>query len=110
MIYLCFRQRKQRDFIRKFEKLRNQGQTIVYRFFDVRCRTSLPQPPSNPPILWREPMEKNKKQNKKVQFVVVREFSGDKTMREAFEQLIERQTCEHFEEWLEHREMAQKAA
>ena len=50
------------------------------------------------------------KQNKKVQFVVVREFSGDKTMREAFEQLIERQTCEHFEEWLEHREMAQKAA
>ena len=54
-------------------------------------------------------MEKNKKQNKKVQFVVV-EFSGDKTMREAFEQLIERQTCEHFEEWLEHREMAQKAA
>jgi len=45
-------------------------------------------------------MEKNKKQNKKVRFVVVREFSGDKTMREAFEQLIERQTCEHFEEWL----------
>ena len=40
-------------------------------------------------------MEKNKKQNKKVRFVVVREFSGDKTMREAFEQLIERQTCEH---------------
>ena len=38
-------------------------------------------------------MEKNKKQNKKVRFVVVREFSGDKTMREAFEQLIERQTC-----------------
>ena len=35
-------------------------------------------------------MEKNKKQNKKVRFVVVREFSGDKTMREAFEQLIER--------------------
>ena len=55
-------------------------------------------------------MEKNKKQNKKVRFVVVREFSGDKTMREAFEQLIERQTCEHFEEWLEHREMPQKAA
>ena len=47
-------------------------------------------------------MEKNKKQNKKVQFVVVREFSGDKTM--------ERQTCEHFEEWLEHQEMARKAA
>ena len=55
-------------------------------------------------------MEKNKKQKQKVQFVVVREFSGDKTMREAFEQLIERQTCEHFEECVEHREIAQKAA
>ena len=31
------------------------------------------------------------------------EFSGDKTMQEAFEQLIERQTCEHFEEWLERK-------
>ena len=37
----------------------------------------------------------------------VREFSGEKSMREAFEQLIERQTCEHFEEWLEQREMAE---
>lgn len=55
-------------------------------------------------------MEKNKKQNQKVQFVVVREFSGEKPMQEAFEQLIERQACEHFEGWLEHREMAQKAA
>ena len=82
---------------------------VVYRFFDVRCRTSLPQPPSDPLFyggsLWRKTRSR-----KKVQFVVVREFSGDKTMREAFEQLIERQTCEHFEEWLEHREMAQKAA
>ena len=32
------------------------------------------------------------------------------SMREAFEQLIERQTCEHFEEWLEQREMAENAA
>ena len=55
-------------------------------------------------------MEKNKKQNKKVQFVVVREFSGDKTRRDAFEQLFERQTGEHCEEWLEHQEMARKAA
>lgn len=55
-------------------------------------------------------MEKNKKQNKKVQFVVVREFSGDKTMREAFEQAIERQTCEQFEKWLENHEPEQKAA
>lgn len=49
-------------------------------------------------------------QHKKVRFIVTREFSGSQTMQEAFEQLIERQTCEHFEEWLEHREMVQKAA
>lgn len=42
-------------------------------------------------------MEKNRKQNKKVQFIVVREFSGEKPMREAFEELIERQTCGQFE-------------
>ena len=41
------------------------------------------------------------KQSKKVKFIVIREFSGDKTMREAFEQLIERQSHSHFEEWLE---------
>ena len=49
-------------------------------------------------------MEKSKQQKNKVRFVVVREFSGVKSMREAFEQLIERQTCEHFEEWLEQRD------
>ena len=43
------------------------------------------------------------KQSKKVNFIVVRYFSGEKTMQEAFEQLIERQTCEHFEEWLERK-------
>lgn len=32
-------------------------------------------------------MEKSKKQKNKVRFVVVREFSGEKSMREAFEQL-----------------------
>ena len=53
-------------------------------------------------------MEKSK--NKKVQFIVVREFSGDKTMLEAFEQVIERQTCEQFEKWLENHETEQKAA
>ncbi len=26
-------------------------------------------------------------------------FAGSQTMQEAFEQLIERQTCERFEEW-----------
>ncbi len=41
----------------------------------------------------------NRKENKKVQFIVSREFAGSQTMREAFEQLIERQTCEQFEEW-----------
>ena len=55
-------------------------------------------------------MEKSKNQKNKVRFVVVREFSGEKSMREAFEQVIERQTCERFEEWLEHREMEPKAA
>ena len=49
-------------------------------------------------------MEKSKNQKNKV------EFSGEKSMREAFEQLIERQTCEHFEEWRHQREMAEKAA
>ena len=53
-------------------------------------------------------MEKSK--NKKVQVIVVREFSGEKTMREAFEQVIERQTCEQFEKWLENHETEQKAA
>lgn len=41
----------------------------------------------------------NRKENKKVQFIVSREFAGSQTMQEAFEQLIERQTCERFEEW-----------
>jgi len=54
--------------------------------------------------------EKSKQQKNKVRFVVVREFSGEKSMREAFEQLIERQTCEHFEEWRQQREMAENAA
>ena len=50
------------------------------------------------------------KQNKKVKFIVIREFSGDKTMQEVFEQVIERQTCERFEQWLENHEPEQKAA
>lgn len=51
-------------------------------------------------------MEKSK--NKKVQFIVVREFSGEKTMQEAFEQVIERQNCEQFEKWLENYETNRK--
>ena len=54
-------------------------------------------------------MEKNKNQKSKVRFIVVLEFSGEKSMREAFEQLIERQTCEHFEEWRQQWEVAEKA-
>ncbi|MFR8019227.1 MAG: hypothetical protein ACLU7M_07680 [Mediterraneibacter gnavus] len=54
-------------------------------------------------------MEKSKNQKNKVRFVVVREFSGEKSMREAFEQLIERQTCEHFEEWRHQRGNGRKS-
>ena len=50
------------------------------------------------------------KQQTKKKFIVSREFSGNQSMREAFEQLIERQTCEHFEEWRHQREMEEKAA
>ena len=45
----------------------------------------------------RPAQSRNKK--KKVQLIVSREFAGSQTMQEAFEQLIERQTCERFEEW-----------
>ena len=55
-------------------------------------------------------MEKSKNQKNKVRFVVVREFSGEKSMRDAFEQRIDRQTCERFEEWRHQREMGKKAA
>ncbi len=45
--------------------------------------------------------KKGQKQDsrKKVQFIVTREFSGNQTMQEAFEQIIERQACGQFEEW-----------
>ena len=46
--------------------------------------------------------EKSVKERKnKVQFIVVREFAGGQTMREAFERLVEKQTCSRFEEWLD---------
>ncbi len=51
------------------------------------------------------PMAEKKKKdstgNNKVQFIVVREFAGKQTMKEAFEHLIEKQTCRQFEEWLD---------
>ena len=55
-------------------------------------------------------MEKMHQQKYKVRFVVVRAFSWENSMRAAFEQLIERQPCEHFEEWLEQHEMSENAA
>ena len=39
----------------------------------------------------------------KKKFIVSREFSGNQSMKEAFEQLIERQTHSQFEEWLERK-------
>lgn len=47
--------------------------------------------------------QKKQTDRKKVQFIVRREFAGQQTMREAFEKLIERQTCEQFEDWLERK-------
>ena len=38
-------------------------------------------------------MEKSKQQKNKVRFVVVLEFSGEKSMREAFEQLPAEWVC-----------------
>ncbi len=50
-----------------------------------------------------EKKEQKQDGSKKVQFIVTREFSGSQTMQEAFEQLIERQACGQFEEWLERK-------
>ena len=47
-----------------------------------------------------EKKKERQEKKKKVQFIVTREFSGSQTMQEAFEQLIERQACGQFEEWL----------
>lgn len=66
--------------------------------------------PSGLPLYGGSLWKKASSRKNKVRFVVVREFSGEKSMRETFEQLIERQTCEHLEEWLEQREMAENAA
>jgi len=48
-----------------------------------------------------EKQNKEKERKNKVQFTVVREFAGGQTMKEAFEHLIEKQTCNHFEAWLD---------
>lgn len=48
-----------------------------------------------------EKEKKAKERKNQVQFIVVREFAGGQTMKEAFEYLIEKQTCSHFEEWLD---------
>lgn len=46
-------------------------------------------------------IEKKQNGREKVRFIVTREFSGNQTMQEAFEQLIERQACECFEKRME---------
>lgn len=43
--------------------------------------------------------KKTKERKNRVQFIVVREFAGGQTMKEAFEHLIEKQTYSRFEEW-----------
>ena len=52
---------------------------------------------------FRKERKRDRRVGKKVQFIVTREFSGSQTMQEAFEQLIERQACGQFEEWLERK-------
>lgn len=47
-----------------------------------------------------EKKKEKQESRKEVQFIVTREFSGSQTMQEAFEQLIERQACGQFEEWM----------
>ncbi len=37
----------------------------------------------------------------KPRFIVTREYNGDQSMRDAFEQAIEVQACSKFESWLE---------
>jgi hypothetical protein len=48
-------------------------------------------------------LKNEKRETKKVKFIVTREFQGERPMKEAFEQLIERQTREQFEEWMERK-------
>ena len=45
----------------------------------------------------------NKENKEKIKFIVSREFAGGQSMREAFEQIMERQVCGHFEEWMERK-------
>ena len=50
-----------------------------------------------------QPQKKPSQQKKPIQFIVIREFTGEKPMQEAFESLIERHTCEQFEAWLQRK-------
>ena len=94
---------------KKKQKVKITGRILFGRFLQSGCRSLLPEPDASSPLpgsfySWREmPMAEKKgkqEQEKKVQFIVRREFAGGQTMRDAFEGLIERQTCERFEEWL----------
>ena len=45
----------------------------------------------------------------KPRFIVTREYSGNQSMRTAFEQAIEIQACGQFESWLEKKERGKNA-
>ena len=105
---LYFYDNESNEKFKKNKKTTIAGQILDYRFYAVRCWTSLPCSFVCLFHLWRQMLmqrdsEKKKERQerwKKVQFIVTREFSGSQTMQEAFEQLIERQACGQFEEWL----------
>ena len=60
-----------------------------YKFYEVGGKYIMEEKRESP---------KQERRNKAVRFIVSRGFAGGQTMQEAFEQLIERQTYERFEE------------
>ena len=49
----------------------------------------------------RKPETTTSRRKAKPRIIVVREFSGQRSMREAFEQAIENQAMERFSQWKE---------
>lgn len=45
---------------------------------------------------------KNEKRKIKPKFIIEREYSGNKTMTEVFEEVIEEQTNSKFEKWIDN--------
>ena len=60
-----------------------------FKFYEIGGKYIMTEKRENP---------KQEKRNETVQFIVSRGFAGGQTMQEAFEQLIERQAYERFEE------------